>query len=172
MIKAVDWKSTSAITTSCLYSTRPDPVQEIHPQYLLIKGKIEKMSPPIRLTFGVELEFLLAYFPDPCPPDICARKAAGDWSTPDQFQYDLDEQWVQRGKVRDALQTAGLEVNPHLKYGFNKWTVTMDGSVLPQASDLANMNPTWANGQTENLTRKEFNEIRYMSCEVISPILS
>ena len=128
-------------------------------------------SSAFHLTFGVELEFLFAYFPEPETQAIRERKSKGLWLDEDQFRHISDEEWTQRSKVAFALRGAGLAVNSRSEKGYDKWTVTSDGSVKPGPSDCTNMNPTWANGLTDHLTPEQRAKLRYVNCEVVSPVL-
>ena len=128
-------------------------------------------SSDFHLTFGVELEFLLAYFPEPETQVIRERKIKGLWSDRDQFSHTSNEEWAQRFMIADALRDAGLIVNSKSEKGYEKWTVTSDGSVKPARSDCTNVNPTWANGLTEHFTPEQRANVRYVNCEVVSPVL-
>ena len=128
-------------------------------------------SSAFHLTFGVELEFLLAYFPEPETRAIRERKTKGLWLERDQFEHVSNEEWAQRSEVAFALRSAGLAVNSRSEKGYDKWTVTSDGSVKPGPCDCTNMNPTWANGITDHLTPEQRAKLRYVNCEVVSPVL-
>ncbi|MCJ1322041.1 hypothetical protein MMC15_007386 [Xylographa vitiligo] len=139
-------------------------------------------SPPLQLTFGVELEFLLAYFRDSqfalrldsIRQDLLARGA-------DQDEIDrvigietAPEKNTERCKILTRLQQLGVPVHDwgvDGKKDYRRWTVSLDDSVIPRDNELRSMKPQWANGQVTSLTAEGRAALCYASVEVFSRVL-
>ncbi|KAL2067453.1 hypothetical protein VTL71DRAFT_1878 [Oculimacula yallundae] len=101
---------------------------------------------PSTLTFGVELEFLMAYLPDDVPsPDPSEKRMLHfpytDSDIEEYYEFTKDEPLTrdtdERGgrlisamrQVRIALERAGLLLNNVGETDFGRWSVTKDESV-------------------------------------------
>ncbi|MCJ1398462.1 hypothetical protein MMC11_001662 [Xylographa trunciseda] len=139
-------------------------------------------NPPLQLSFGVELEFLLAYFREPqfalrleAIRQELRRKGA------DQDEIDrvigietAPEKNRERCKILTRLQQLGVPVHDwgvDGKKDYHRWTVSLDDSVLPSDDDLQSMNPQWANGQVTSLTDDGRLAMCYASVEIFSRVL-
>ena len=115
---------------------------------------LEKSKSPKTLTFGVELEFILAY------PRSCSKKDL--WAVRDTY-------------IRQPLLAAGISVSDRTqsikvakgKQKFDMWHVTDDKSVYTTEAQLKAIDYTFANGVRKGSDEK----LRYSSVEVISPVL-
>jgi hypothetical protein len=109
------------------------------------------MAPP--LTFGVELEFALAYLPYdsiPLPDPDDAKKilhftltdedwAQNEFDIPREEFLPIATQFAARRSVRNTIKEAGFPVSDeklvHLEADVSKWEVVNDGSVrAPEGS--------------------------------------
>ena len=109
------------------------------------------------VTFGVEIEFILAYRSD----------------EQDRYQDEIEEEV--HNMIRRSLELAGLQVHsndvdvtddPELKYV--KWTVKGDDSLFATQQDLDCIDGIFANGvKAENP-----NGYAYLEVEVVSPVLT
>ncbi|MCJ1414393.1 hypothetical protein MMC32_000719 [Xylographa parallela] len=139
-------------------------------------------SPPLQLTFGVELEFLQTYFRE---SQFALRLVAirQELLAQGADQDDVDrvigletapEKNRERCKILDRLQQLGVPVHNwgvDGKKDYHRWTVSLDDSVAPSDDDLRSMNPQWANGQVSCLTAEGRAAMCYASVEVFSRVL-
>ena len=124
------------------------------------KGMDIPFSKLQNFTFGVEIEFILAF---EYPYDD------------ERYQYEDEiEDEMHNVHIRKPLELAGLQVHindvdvtddPELRY--SKWTVKTDDTVKATQEDFDRINGTFANG----VKKTDFKDFEYVSCEVISPIL-
>ncbi|MCJ1282664.1 hypothetical protein MMC26_001989 [Xylographa opegraphella] len=137
---------------------------------------------PLQLTFGVELELLLAYFREPqfgfrlanIRQELLAQGT-------DQDEIDrvigietAPEKNRERRKILTRLQQVGVPVHDwgvDGKKDYSLWTVSLDDSVVPSDEELYSMNPRWANGQVSTLTAEGRAAMCYASVEVFSRVL-
>ena len=124
----------------------------------------------LTLTFGVEIEFLLAYYPQPLAPNTIMVQEEDESAEDLQQRYEWAERNQQRKRFRAALLEAGLQVNPFGKTNYSKWTIHRDGSVVPGTKEIMTKVHQWANGSQTHLTEEERKNIRYVDVEVISPV--
>ena len=126
--------------------------------------------PPLNLTFGIELEFVLGYFLEP------------------GWEKDLDEhelQSAERGEISNErisrnnqernrivlkLREIGLDVNEVHQTNYACWTVTSDGSVSAGEAKLS-LVQDWANGTRTVLTEEGRRNLMFCDVEVKSRIL-
>ncbi|MCJ1234318.1 hypothetical protein MMC14_002277 [Varicellaria rhodocarpa] len=126
----------------------------------------------LTLTFGVELEFLLAYFPQPLAPDTILVRQENGSAEDFQERYEWVERSQQRKRFRAALLEAGLQVNPIGKTDYTKWTIHKDGSVVPTKKEIMTKVHQWADKSQTQLTEEERKTIRYVDVEIISPVFT
>ncbi|KAL9113988.1 MAG: hypothetical protein Q9187_007540 [Circinaria calcarea] len=162
---------------------------------------------PLTLTFGVEFEFILAYFPKgPVPfrgrkgkdgqgqaeqapkkrrfpsasssPEKTASSSSSSEYTEERYHAEQQEHHLQRAKLIPVLRAAGIPVhdsqdepNRDQDQGYDRWTVTGDASVTPDAKHERDMAITWANGMTTRLTRAQRRVLRFTDVEIASRVL-
>lgn len=86
-------------------------------------------APPLRLTFGVELEFIVRYHPEVYQGDL--QIAEGCWPT--DSSPTLHEKYgilVRVHMIKTLIQN-GFPTNPYGVTDFSKWTVDTDLTVTP-----------------------------------------
>ncbi|MCJ1293386.1 hypothetical protein MMC34_004940 [Xylographa carneopallida] len=139
-------------------------------------------DPPLQLTFGVELEFLLAYFREAqfaleletIRQDLLVRGANQDEIDRVLGIEIAPEKNRERGKILTRLQNIGVPVHDwgvDGKKDYHRWTVSLDDSVIPSGEEMQSMNPKWANGHVSNLTAEGRASMCYASVEVFSRVL-
>ena len=119
------------------------------------------MSTPLDITFGVEIEFLLACHPTQGP--IGPARSANERIA----EYNKNP----RRDVRWALHAAGLEVSWEDQGDgeYKTWTVVGDSSVEPD--DDLKQTPCWCRGSRVQLPERQLQDLQYWDVEVVSPIL-
>ncbi|MCJ1391278.1 hypothetical protein MMC18_004141 [Xylographa bjoerkii] len=139
-------------------------------------------NPPLQLTFGVELEFLLAYFREPqfaLKLEAIRQALLAQGADRDEIDRVLGietapEKNRERCKILTRLQKLGVPVHDwgvDGKKDYHRWTVSLDDSVEPNDDDLQSMNPQWANGQVTSLTAEGRAAMCYASVEIFSRVL-
>ena len=139
-------------------------------------------NPPLQLTFGVELEFLLAYFREPqfaSELEATMQDERDKGSDEDEIDRVIGmkvapEKNRERCKILDRLQQLGVPVHDwgvDGKKDYSRWTVSLDDSVLPTNDDMQSMNPQWANGQVTSLSLEGRAAMCYASVEIFSRVL-
>ena len=121
----------------------------------------------LSLTFGIELEFLLAYLPQAMPASLIKPQEESGSS---QEQYEYIERVFHRNTIRTALLKAGLDVSTERERNYQKWIVHQDASVTLTDEDLTGKVSLWADGQETELTEEMRGHYRYVDVEIISPI--
>ncbi|MCJ1230335.1 hypothetical protein MMC12_007008 [Toensbergia leucococca] len=90
---------------------------------------------PLNLTFGVELEFYINYFPEEVAHQM--HKEAPLTTREIELRYEegtgQDDDQALRHKMASLIRDAGIVVNPidDYKPSYNNWTVTEDTSINP-----------------------------------------
>ena len=126
---------------------------------------------PLNQTFGVEIEFLLAYF---------RTSELGNWrgtalsegTAPVKLLLaEYAEKNEARGTVIKSLREAGLELNDEDVIDTTRWTVASDGNVKPTEKERESRTPLFADGQQRSYTTDEHRRLEYCSVEVKSCVL-
>lgn len=133
-------------------------------------------SPPLSLTFGIELEFLLGYFRDPR-----FEKYLRDLQTKGETYTKIgeeqrEEKSRERYRILQRLQEVGISVNDtiepaHSRVNTTRWSVTEDSTVQTTEEEETTMKPTWATGMQTNLTHEGRKALKFADVEVVSRVL-
>ncbi|MCJ1252821.1 hypothetical protein MMC24_000627 [Lignoscripta atroalba] len=93
---------------------------------------------PVQITFGVELEFLVAFNRAEYAPKVPAGEALHLWDPKysPSLSYNEKLRRFVRLDIIHELRKHGFLVNDYHTPGHHKWTVSSDGSVEPTQSEL------------------------------------
>ena len=125
------------------------------------------------LTFGVELEFLVArVLPEDFEQRARAAQLTPDWDGARTYQTCGNEV---RQLIVDKLRAAGIPTNDYSPTialaDYSKWTVSSDGSVQPSEEDLTATVHTFSSGSSLQITPDIRKRLLYVNVEVKSRVL-
>lgn len=125
----------------------------------------------LNLTFGVEIEFILAFIRTrewELRYETIKAKGLG---TGEVRLAELIEMDQERSAIVDSLRGASIPVNHLGEVDTTRWSVESDGSVYSTEEEKQNRTPRFANGQEYLLTEEEWKKLTYCSVEVKSCVL-
>ena len=128
-------------------------------------------SQPLNLTFGVEIEFILAYFQT---PEWEARFEFGKVQEMPDYHFVLaeySEKVQMRSEIISSLRKAGFGVNDEGAANSTLWSVEGDGSVGPTLAEMESRALIFANGRQRSLSDEERKKLRFCDVEVKSCVL-
>jgi len=125
----------------------------------------------LSLTFGVEIEFILAFIRTrewELRYETIKAKGLGTGETRLAELIEMDQA---RSTIVDSLRGAGVPVNDLGEVDNTRWSVESDGSVFSTEEEKENRTPRFGNGQECLLTEEQWKKLIYCSVEVKSCVL-
>ena len=129
---------------------------------------------PLNITFGVEIELALAFFPSEQEDPSLDWRHEGQESIDDPETFEKAENVI-RGSVVRILREAGIETNKCKTLDvakddqdYTKWSVTCEQSVKIDKKQITQ----WGNDSPLNLSPTQHAEIRFLDIEVVSGVLN
>jgi hypothetical protein len=125
----------------------------------------------LNLTFGVEIEFILAFIRTrewELRYETIKAKGLGTGETRLAELIEMDQE---RSTIVDSLRGASIPVNDLGEVDSTRWSVESDGSVIPTEEEKEHRTPRFGNGQECLLTEEQWEKLTYCSVEVKSCVL-
>ena len=110
-------------------------------------------------TFGVEIEFILAY-----------RWPADDDRYNDEIEDDMRNTYIRKPLIQAGLQVHNneIDVSDDPDFCYTKWWVKTDDTVEATQEDLDRIGGRFANG----VKADDFDDLSYTDVELVSPVMT
>ena len=126
--------------------------------------------PPLKLTFGVELEFVLGYLlKSGWDRHLIESERQGASRNERSIELQAHDK-RERNRIVLKLRETGLDVNDVHETDYARWTVASDGSVSAREASLS-LVQHWANGTKSVLTEEGRRNLLFCDVEVKSRVL-
>ena len=136
------------------------------------------MRSPLNMTFGVEFEIALGFFPSEQKDPLLNWRHEEPCSIKDRNLLNKVEN-VLRGSVIRVLREAGLEADDcnnqddaKDKQDYTKWSVSKDWSIIEGDNVKLDHLSHWGNGTLLDLSPEQRAEICFLDTEVVSRVLN